>query len=557
MQKIAAILTLVLLSTLPAYAAPTQFLSPNFGVESVIFGGTGVLRSAEASIPPIITSGPTVAPITTSAATVQWTTDKPSNSVLFVGPSTGNYTIQTGQLTNTTFTNHSVTVTNLTKGTLYFYKVRSSDVNGNIVESAESTFTTDPGDITAPIITSGPTIAKNSASLVTVTWQTNEVASSVVEYGIQNVTENSVGRADDLTLFHQIQIVGLQSSQKYLVRVKSKDASGNTTVSDTQVLQTLESPNITAVKISDITLNSALVQWETTSPSTTIVNYGTTSGTYTLNSTDSASYTTSHLVRLSGLVSGSVYYLRILGADQSGNHLTSDEYTFKTVVLPIISDFKVSEISSSGAKLTWNSSSEIDEFLRYEITDSTDKTRIGKKFTTGNDALSAAHTFLLDGLDSGATYAVTAVGKDIFGNQAVSSSLSFVTLPDVDPPIIQNVRTDTSVDLGSKQTVQALVSFSLSEPGISYIDYGLGASGDFSKQVTTDQEYSLSKFMVIPSLEPGQSYHFRIVAKDRAGNVAKSAEFLLLAPAPQVSWLDLVAKQFINNFGFLTKLGGK
>lgn len=559
-KKVVALLTacgLLLAGISPALAAPTRFTSPSFGVESVIFGGTGVLRSAEASIPPVITAGPTVDTITTSAATVHWTTDKQTNSVLFVGTTSGVYTIQTGQISDTTFTIHAVTVTNLNRGTLYYYKVRSSDVNGNLVESAEHTFTTDPGDVTPPIITSGPSIAKNSASLVTVTWQTDEVASSVVEFGVHDVTENSVGRADDLTLFHQIQITGLQSSQTYLLRVKSKDASGNTVTSPTQTLETLESPSITEVKISDITLNSAIVQWQTTTPSTTVINYGTASGVYTLNSSDTATFTTSHLVRLTGLASGSVYYLRILGTDQSGNRLISDEYTFKTVVLPIISNFQANQITSASVNLTWTSSSDIDEFLRYEITNSPDKTLIGKHFTTGNDALATQHTFLLDQLESGATYSITAVGKDVFGNQAVSSTLSFTTLPDVDPPLILNVRTDTSVDLGSKQTVQALVSYGLSEVGTSYIEYGVGASGDYSKKVDTDQEFTLNKFMVIPELEPGQSYHFRIVAKDRTGNIGKSADFLILAPEQRVSWLDLVANQFIANFGFLTKLGGK
>lgn len=548
-----SVLLFFVASALPAYGAPTQFTSPNFGVESVIFGGTGTLRSTEASIPPVITVGPTVGSITTSTATVLWVTDKPSNSIVSLGTVSGVYTLQTGQITNTTFTNHSVGLTNLVRGTQYFYKVSSADVNGNEVESSEATFSTDPGDITAPIITTGPSLAKNSASLVTVTWETDELASSVVEYGVQDVTENSIGRADDLTLFHQVQINGLQSSQSYLLRVKSRDSSGNTTVSATQTLETLESPSITEVKISDITLNSALVQWKTTTPSTTVVNYGTSSA-YGQTSSDTTTFTTTHLVRLSGLSSGSTYYLRIIGTDPSGNRLTSDEYIFKTVVLPIISNFKVSEIGSDNAKLTWISSSDIDEFIRYEVTKNPDPKLVGKKLTTGNDALASSHTFLLSSLDSGSTYTVTVLGKDIFGNQAISSVLSFDTLPDTAPPEISNIRTDTTVDLGSKQSVQALVSFELSEPGVAIIDYGSGASGVMDQHITLDTEYTRAKFMVIPGLQPGQSYHFRITARDLAGNEAHSAEILVLSPNQKKSFLDLVASSFIANFRFLTDL---
>jgi hypothetical protein len=174
----------LLVGALPVLAAPTEFDSSNFTIGSVIFGGTGVLRFPQASSPPVITLGPTISAITTTSARVSWTTDRNTTGLVLVGTVSGTYTLQAGDAFTPTIASHSVDLNFLIKGTHYFYKVRSVDTFGNAVESAEAQFTSDPGDITPPVITAGPTAAQNSGSQVTITWTTNEVSSSIVDYGI-------------------------------------------------------------------------------------------------------------------------------------------------------------------------------------------------------------------------------------------------------------------------------------------------------------------------------------------------------------------------------------
>lgn len=557
MSKLFRISGMALLLLLPSVglAAPTRFESSNYGVESVIFGGTGLLKSLNGSVPPTITTQPEAIDITTTSASIQWKTDLPTNSILFLGTSPGVYTSQSGQIAEATLTDHEVLAGQLKRGTQYFYKVRSGDVTGNIVESPEKTFTTDQGDITAPVITKGPIISTNSGTSVIVTWETNELANTTVEYGLNTVSDVSAGRSDELTLFHQVELSSLLPDRTYKFRIKSRDASDNLYTGDTQEFVTPRSTTITDVKVTDITLDSALVQWKTTTSSTSVVDYGTGS-TYGLTNTD-GSFAQNHVAKLTGLQSGSTYYLRISGDDQAGNRLTSDEYVFKTVVLPVISDFTITQVSSNIATLTWTSSSDIDELVRYEITGSGNKELIGKKLSAGNDQAVSKHTYQLSDLESGSQYSVLVSGKDVFGNQALSPTLTFSTKLDGDPPQILNVKTDTSVDLGSRQSVQVLVSFGLSELGTSIIEYGAGATGAYDSKVTTDTETSQNKFMVIPGLRPGESYHFHIVAKDRVGNTTTSADYLVLAPSQPVSLLDLIFGQVQQNFGWLGHFGGK
>ena len=65
---------------------------------------------------------------------------------------------------------------------------------------------------------------------------------------------------------------------------------------------------------------------------------------------------------------------------------------------------------------------------------------------------------------------------------------------------------------------------------------------------------SKNKFMVIPGLQPGETYHYRIVVTDRAGNKAVSPEYLVLTPVQQPSVFDLIAAQFLRNFSFFGNL---
>lgn len=560
MSKLKSLLALVLILPLlfPRFVlataddAPIHTESNNYGIESMFFGATGTIYSYSASIPPVITEGPTVTNITETEVTVNWKTDKNSNSIVYLGTTSGSYGTQVGDVSTLTGV-HTVIVDRLQRGTKYYYKVRSSDIDGNVVESNEFSFTTDPGDIVAPVITIGPLISIDSASLVTVTWTTDEVASSVVEYGVNDVSENSIGRAEDLTLFHQVRIAGLTPSQAYIWRVKTKDASGNTTYSPIQQLATPNSPFISGFTITDVTLTSAVVQWNTSTASTTKVEYGTSSSNYTTK-LEEANFSTNHIVRLTGLASGTIYYLRISGTDQAGNLLQSDEKVFATVVVPQITSFVISDITSESAHLTWKSSSPIDELLRFDIIDHPDKSFIGKKGSGGNDALVTDHVYDLTDLESAATYSLTVIGKDIFGNQAVSESVKFSTLPDSTPPQILTIRNDTTIDLGSKQTVQVLVSAELSEPGKVRIDYGLAAGDQLDKHVETDTIFSRAKFLVIPGLEPGQSYQFQVVVKDRVGNETKSSKYLVLAPKQTPSLLDMIFGQIRSNFGWLSNL---
>jgi hypothetical protein len=89
--------------------------------------------------PPVISS---VAKknITSSSATITWSTNEPADRQVEYGLSTS-YGIMTPLDTNLT-QNHSVTLSGLSANTIYHYRVKSKDATGNLAVSGDDTFTT-------------------------------------------------------------------------------------------------------------------------------------------------------------------------------------------------------------------------------------------------------------------------------------------------------------------------------------------------------------------------------------------------------------------------------
>jgi len=78
--------------------------------------------------------------ISSSAATITWTTNEAADSQVEYGPTTAYG--QATSLDASLVTSHSVGLSGLTASTLYHYRVKSKDAAGNLAVSADQTFTT-------------------------------------------------------------------------------------------------------------------------------------------------------------------------------------------------------------------------------------------------------------------------------------------------------------------------------------------------------------------------------------------------------------------------------
>lgn len=190
------------------------------------------------------------------------------------------------------------------------------------------TVTTDSTQPTVSQVAAAP-----SVDGATVTWTTDEPASSTVEFGTTAGYGDSAGTSA-LTTNHQVGLVGLSCATTYHFRVLSTDSGGNTAIGSdgTFATGTCPPPDTTPPQISNIdaqpTATGAVITWSTDKPASSRVDYGgSASYGHTAQGSDN---TTTHTVTLGGLSCGTAYFYRVSSTDAAGNQALGPAGTFTT-----------------------------------------------------------------------------------------------------------------------------------------------------------------------------------------------------------------------------------
>ena len=294
-------------------------------------GGTGNDVTLLGVLPDLtapVISAVAVGSLTTSSAAVSWTTDEVANSQVEYGLTAayGSLTVLDASLV----LSHDVPLAGLTIGTLYHFRVLSSDAAGNPAVSADGTFTTS-ADSTAPVI-SAVAVGSLTISSAAVSWTTDEAANSQVEYGLTAAYGSLTVLDAGLVLSHDVPLAGLTTNTLYHFRVLSSDAAGNPALSADGTFTTsadLRAPVISAVAVGSLTISSAAVSWTTDEAASSQVEYGLTAAYGSLTVLD-AGLVLAHDVPLAGLTAGTLYHFRVLSSDAAGNPALSADGTFTT-----------------------------------------------------------------------------------------------------------------------------------------------------------------------------------------------------------------------------------
>lgn len=284
-----------------------------------------------------------VSSITATGATITWDTDEEGSSQVEYGTSVSYGTSTTETDISTRVISHTVNLSGLTGSTTYHFRVKSKDDAGTPNEgiSSDQTFTTTAApDTTAPVISN--IVATPTHNSVQITWDTDEAASSIVDYGPTASYGTSTSEADTSprVTSHSVTINSLSSSTTYHFRVKSNDAASNVGTSTDQTFTTTAAPDVTPPVISNIvatpTYNSVTITWDTDEIASSIVDYGPTTsyGTSTTEA-DTSPRVTSHSVTINSLTPSTLYHFRVQSNDASSNLATGSDQTFTTSAAPV------------------------------------------------------------------------------------------------------------------------------------------------------------------------------------------------------------------------------
>lgn len=316
--------------------------------------------------------------------------------------------------------------------------------NDTIAISATIAAVTPPGpggggggggtDGTPPTIFNVQVINITQSSAV-VTWQTDEPATSRVDYGTTFAYGSNV---QSLTLVtnHSMSLSGLPSDTDIHFKITSADAVNNTASTADAIFHTLPPPHapiITNVRAIAITENSATIAWDTDVPASSFVQYGLTTS-YT-NSASSGGDVTSHSVPIFGLTPGTLYHYRVTSVEPVvGLSSTSGDFTFTTgsdVTGPANVFGFTATAGDRRNTLNWTNPSDPDfSFVRIRArTDSYPTSPTDGRFVYQGSGTSFVDT----GLVNGVTYFYVNYAFDASGN---NSSGAFAQATPNGPPVV-------------------------------------------------------------------------------------------------------------------------
>src|SRR5262245_60865667 len=186
---------------------------------------------------------------------------------------------------------------------------------------------------TSPPLISAVTSGSITSSGATISWTTNELATSQVQYGVTTSYGSTSPLDPALVATHTVALSGLTANTPYNYSVISNDAAGNQATSSNFTFTTLASgsspPVISNIASSNVTQATATVSWTTDVLADSQVEYGTTASDGSLTALDST-FVTSHSQSLSGLSASTTYHYRIRSRGQNGLLATSGDFTFGT-----------------------------------------------------------------------------------------------------------------------------------------------------------------------------------------------------------------------------------
>jgi hypothetical protein len=252
---------------------------------------------------------------------------------------------------------------------------------------------------------------------------------------------------------HDLTVSGLQKDTKYYFKIVAINRSGRTSESFLQTFSTKGMidtipPEFEYIEVIQTTKDRALVKWKTYEETRADVRYGQED--FNLNKkTSSGSYKTEHEVVIKSLYSKTVYYVKVIAKDRSGNLSTKsisfrsgsmiDQNTPLTISNVVPASFDSTLIDADEATIKWRTNMATKSKIRYGV--QSGKYKRGVYVNKSHRELD--HEILLTELEPNTTYYYQIhVYDSIYGKSKKSKEYTFTTSVYLNPvPEVKGVQT--------------------------------------------------------------------------------------------------------------------
>ncbi|MEI6267021.1 MAG: fibronectin type III domain-containing protein [bacterium] len=512
---------------------------------------------------PAVIGSVSLTDVSVTTAVVGWATDQDTDSLVQyrVKGSTGDW-VTVGQVERSS--SHSVRLIGMLPNTAYEYKLVSRNYLDNralYVESSVPDLATTGFNITPGTVTT-------TTSTTEVKWTTNlDASSAFVEYQLQKQPgddpQGGTAGVEPAALAaspanHKVIIKGLRSSRTYTYKIKSisKDGylaehpAGEFATFKTRSFDSAQftlSPSSSNVAERNITATTAQIVWQTENPTTSWVDYSTTSGVYD-GAAGNNDLVSSHVVVIDGLIPGTKYFYRVRVKDVNEVEYTSQEYSFTAILKPKIANMSVRDITPYSVTISWETNVDTETILNWGTTAAYGE----KRGITGE---SKAHQIKVDNLLDNQEYHYQIVAKDETGNEVVDIDKIVRTPLDTDGPKITNAKVDILPMGESDSTSSIIVSWQTNKPASTQVKYGEGMlGGEYANESVEDPSLNNSHTVIIKGLRPASTYHYKMISKDKRANVTESQDYTFVTPTKEKSILQLILKSLEDTFAWTGKL---
>lgn len=487
-------------------------------------GSMAYAQSSKFSPPEI--SNVEVEQISPTEVIIKWLTNEEADSLV-------NYGLQPDygivRIPGTDRREHSVKLDNLEPGRQYFFRVVSSDENGNQGISADyriqlddqpQTTESGAGEGQAESVGTGQGSGQSPGPGGT---QTESTTQEIIEQ-IQEITE--------VTQLQEILEVTIQAIKGV-----------------TDDLTIVGPPTV----IPETT--SAVVQWTTDRDADSTVLFSRTSDfsgeTFAFSQSSTGELTRDHEVRLIGLESFTDYSFKVISTDTIGITGESRVFTFKTKAsLPEIRNLRVVKVEEDSATIAWDTTVPAKATIEYQ------NLSTGVQNSIGRPTLATTHQMRIADLTLGTRYVAFVVSENPGGDRVRSQPITFVTQRDTAPPIITNVTNESTIFPGGESRIQTIVEWRTDEPAFCTMTYREGVAGGV-EPITIEPEtinYTERHVEVIVDFAPATVYQFWLNCTDEAKNTIQSENFVLFTPIQEKNIIDLILENFESTFGWVKNI---
>ena len=223
--------------------------------------------SSDTILPTI--SGVGATNVTSSSATIAWTTNKPTDSQVEYGLTGAYGSITT--LDTSLVTSHSAQLSQLTANATYYYRIKSKDAAGNLATwtqwvttslATTTTTTTTSSDTTSPSVPTNLVATVISSSQINLSWSASTDNTEVTGYKVYR--DGSLFTSSVLSPYSNVSLIagtsysytvvaydaaGNVSAQSSPVSVSTLSQTASTTVTSTATTTTSSAPNNSVLAI--------------------------------------------------------------------------------------------------------------------------------------------------------------------------------------------------------------------------------------------------------------------------------------------------------------------